>query len=113
VAAATQRGPPTASPILQLFRAARQALARLAGDDQQHGAGQKKRSGETGRGLIMTLVRPIRRAFRLAKKIVIREPLDAPDPCGPFDPAPSIGEPGLAVHFEAEPPAINGPSANL
>ena len=57
VAAATQRGPSTASAILQLFRAAWQALTRPAGDDQQHGAGEKKRSGQTGRGLIMALTR--------------------------------------------------------
>jgi hypothetical protein len=63
----------------------------------------------------MALTRPIRRAFRLAQEIVTGsdEPLDALDPCNPLDPAPSIGEPGFAVHFEAEPPAINGPSANL
>jgi hypothetical protein len=96
-------------------------------DDEQPATAAKKRSGETSGALIIMaagkLARPIRRAFRLARDILIRRDellaaaFDPPDPCNPFAPAwqqpYTEDHPAFAGNFEDDRPPPNWPSANL
>lgn len=122
--ASTERAQPDTetkadSPIARLFRAARKALLD---DDEPQPPAAKKRSGETGKAVVIMATRklagPIRRAFRLAKAIISRSDelpaFEPPDPRDPFNPAPLTGEFPFIGHFEeAMPPPANCPSANL
>jgi hypothetical protein len=96
-------------PLAQLFRAARQIMAKLAGDDPQPPAG-KKRSGEASSGgfvikTVKKLAGPIIEAFRLAKEIAIPEPFDPFDPLDPLNPTAPLIEEQPGWNFEED----NGP----